>query len=70
MSSLEFADYDKYCGSCDYLSYTEKEQEIQEELTGRKPDHYCYRYEVKLWHMDSGLDHSPKIVKDSKCRKG
>lgn len=68
--SSEFSMKGKFCGDCEYLNFTEKEQKVQEEITGREPEHYCYRYEVELGHIDErGMDLSPKIVKCDICGK-
>lgn len=66
----EFSDLGRFCGDCEYLSYTEKEQRVQEEIIGKKPDHYCYKYERKLYHIDDkGRDYEPKILKCGECIK-
>ena len=67
----EFSDLARFCGECDYLSYTEKEQNVQKEISGRIPEHYCYRFEEKLYHedMEKGVNYEPKIVKCEECRK-
>ena len=67
--NLGFLNNSRYCGNCENLSCTEEEQQaaLYDE------EHYCYKFEEKLYHKEFDRkgevikDHSPKILKCEKC---
>lgn len=63
-------DNSDFCGECDHLNYTEKEQEVQKEITFRKPEHRCEKYDRKLYHNDNSGDYHPRILKCEQCIGG
>ena len=54
----------KYCPqNCKWLNISEAQQNKIYELTGKKPNHFCIRYGVRLFHM---LAH-PGLYKCEQC---
>lgn len=58
--NIEFVDNGIYCGKCEYLNYTEKEQQT----AFGDPEHRCLKYNKELKHKG----HHPQIVKCEECR--
>lgn len=57
--NLGFADNSKFCGDCEYLNYTEKEQEI----AFGDPDHKCMKYNKRVLHYE----YHPRLLKCDDC---
>lgn len=56
---IGFAENSKFCGKCEHLNYTEKEQEI----AFGNPSHKCLKYKKKLIHDN----YHPRILKCQEC---
>lgn len=58
-----------FCKECYYLNITEEEQnKIKNQLKGKYyPDHICLKHDMKLHHMEYGVNYHPEIPKCDKC---
>ena len=55
------------CNNCPQLSITESVQE-RLRLHGEERFHMCYKYGKRLFHWDTGSNHSRNIYPCSECQ--
>lgn len=61
MSNISFP-----CGNCNYLSCNE-EQQYEAKRKGIKINHYCKKYNKRLFHYTNSRNHSPEIYACEEC---
>ena len=50
---------------CEYINFSESEQEYVHTLTKRTPPHWCEKYDTRLWHFSA----HPNLYKCEECAK-
>ena len=61
MSKIRFP-----CGNCSYLSCNEAQQQ-EAKNEGIDMNHYCKKYNKRLFHYTNSIYHSPEIYACEEC---
>ena len=61
MSKISFP-----CGNCSYLSCNETQQQ-EAKREGIDMNHYCKKYNKRLFHYTNSIYHSPEIYACEEC---
>ena len=66
MSVLEMSGISFPCGNCNYLSCNETQQQ-EAKSEGIDMNHYCKKYNKRLFHYTNSRNHSPEIYACEEC---